>query len=102
MSPELAEYFMGKIKYNAEPINGVWGLKNASDIMFDVAPKDIGIIQPPWLQPEIFKILTHQELMCWGSFGIDPDVFKISSPTFYVHKDQIDYYCKISGKIRTW
>ena len=36
--------------------------------------------------------------MCWGSFGLDPDVFKISNPTFYVHKDQIDSYCKISGQ----
>ena len=99
MSPKLAEYFMGKIKYNAEPINGVWGFKNASDIMFDVAPKDIGIIQPPWLPNLRFsRYSPTKELMCWGSFGIDPDVFKISSPTFYVHKDQIDYYCKISGQ----
>ena len=99
MSPKLAEYFMGKIHYNAEPINGVWGLKNASDIMYDVAPRDIGIIQPAWLPNLRFsKYSPTNELMCWGSFGLDPDVFKISNPTFYVHKDQIDSYCKISGQ----
>ena len=99
MPPKLAEYFMGKIHYNAEPINGVMGLKNASDIMYDVAPRDIGIIHPPWLPNLRFsKYSPTNELMCWGSFGLDPDVFKISSPTFYVHKDQIDSYCKISGQ----
>ena len=36
--------------------------------------------------------------MCWGSFGLDPDVFKIASPTFYVHKNQIDMYCSQSGQ----
>ena len=44
------------------------------------------------------KYSLTDELMCWGSFGLDPDVFKISNPTFYVHKSQIDFYCSCSGQ----
>ena len=99
MPPKLSDYFMGKLHYNAESINGVMGLKNAADIMYDIAPKDIGIIQPPWLPNLRFsKYALTDELMCWGSFGLDPDVFKITSPTFYVHKNQIDMYCSQSGQ----
>ena len=99
MPPKLSEYFMGKLHYNAQSINGVMGLKNSADIMYDIAPKDIGIIQPPWLPNLRFsKYALTNELMCWGSFGLDPDVFKIANPTFYVHKSQIDMYCSQSGQ----
>ena len=67
--------------------------------MYDIAPKDIGIIQPPWLPNLRFsKYALTNELMCWGSFGLDPDVFKIANPTFCVHKSQIDMYCSKSGQ----
>ena len=67
--------------------------------MYNIAPKDIGIIQRLWLPNLRFsKYALTDELMCWGSFGLDPDVFKITSPTFYVHKSQIDMYCSQSGQ----
>ena len=75
------------------------GLKNAADIMYDISPKDLDIIQPPWLPNLRFsKYALTDELMCWGSFGLDPDIFKITNPTFYVHKSQIDMYCSLSGQ----
>ena len=33
MPPKLSDYFMGKLHYNAESINGVMDMKNAADIM---------------------------------------------------------------------
>ena len=99
MPPKLSDYFLGKLHYNAESINGVMGLKNAADIMYDIAPKDLGIIQPPWLPNLRFsKYALTDVLMCWGSFGLDPDVFKVSNPIFYVHQKQIDLYCSLSGQ----
>ena len=75
------------------------GLKNAADLMYDVSPKDLGIIQPPWMPNMHFsKYAITGELMCWGSFGVDPDVFKITNPTFYIHQTQIDLYCTLSGQ----
>ena len=36
--------------------------------------------------------------MCWGSFGIDPDIFGFTNPTFYIHHTQIDLYCSLAGQ----
>ena len=49
MDPKLSDYFLGELHYNGKTISGVMGLKNAADIMYDTSPKDLGIIQPPWL-----------------------------------------------------
>ena len=71
MDMKLSDYFLGKTHYNAKSISGIMGLKNAADIMYDVSPKDLGIIQPPWLPNIRFsKYALTDELMCWGSFGL--------------------------------
>ena len=44
MNVKLSDYFLAKLKYDSKPISGVMGLKNAADLMFDVSPKDLGII----------------------------------------------------------
>ena len=49
MSKELSDYFRQKIKYDSQEIGGVLGMKNASDLIYDVSPKDIGLIQPPYM-----------------------------------------------------
>ena len=49
MSQELSDYFRKKIKYESQEICGVLGLKNASDLICDVFPKDLGLIQPHFM-----------------------------------------------------
>ena len=67
------------------------GLKNAADLMYDVSPKVLGVIQPPLMPNMRFsKYVITDELICWGSFGVDPDIFDVANPTFYVHQTQID------------
>ena len=67
--------------------------------MYDVSPKDLSVIQPPWMPNIRFsKYAITGELMCWGSFGIDPDIFGITNPTFYIHHTQMYLYCSLSGQ----
>ena len=49
MSQKLSDYFREKVNYESQEISGVLGLKNASDLLYDVIPKDLGLIQPPFL-----------------------------------------------------
>ena len=42
------------------------------------------------------KYVLTGELVCWGSFGVDPDIFDIANPTFYVYESQIDSYCTLA------
>ena len=49
MSQELSDYFREKIKHESQEICGVLGLRNASDLLYDVLPKDLGLIQPPFM-----------------------------------------------------
>ena len=99
MDKKLSDYFLGKLHYNAKTISGVMGLKNAADIMYEISPKDLGIIQPPSLPNIHFsRYAITNELMCWGIFGLDPDIFIITNPTFWVHHTQIDLYCSLSGQ----
>ena len=49
MPHKLSDYFMGEFHYKAQSIIGVMGLKNAANIIYDIAPKQIGITQRPWL-----------------------------------------------------
>ena len=86
-------------KYDSQEICGVLGLKNASDLIYDVSPKDIGIIQPPYMPIICFsKLSLTNELICWGSIGVDPDNFKMAIPTFFVHKSQMESYCTASNQ----
>ena len=90
MSQELSDYFRKKIKYESQEISGVLGLKNVRDLLYDVIPKDLGLLQPPFLPNLRFsRFSLTDELICWGSFGLDPDIFLVGNPTFYVHKSQI-------------
>ena len=102
MNEKLSDYFLGKMKYDSQVISGIMGLKNAADLMYDVSPKDLGVTQytaPPWMPNMRFsKYAITGELICWGSFGVDPDIFKITNPTFYVHQTQIDLYCTLAGQ----
>ena len=99
MDVKLSNYFLAKLKYDSKPISGVMGLKNTADLMFDVSPKDQSIIYPPWMPNIRFsRYAITGELMCWGSFGIDPDIFGITNPTFYIHHTQIDHYCSLAGQ----
>ena len=99
MSPELSDYFKRKVKYESQEICGVLGLKNASDLIYDVSPKDIGLIQPPFMPNIRFSSFSlTDELICWGSFGLDPDIFLVANPTILVHKSQIQSYCVASNK----
>ena len=90
MSQELSDYFREKMKYESQKISGVLCLKNASDLLYDVIAKDLRLIQPPFLPNLRFsRISLRDELICWGSFGLDPDIFLVGNPIFYVHKSQI-------------
>ena len=42
------------------------------------------------------KHVLTGELICWGSFGVDQDIFDVANPTFYVHQTQIDSYCTLA------
>ena len=42
------------------------------------------------------KFTLTNELICLGSFVVDPDNFKVANPTFFIHKSQIESYCKAS------
>ena len=78
-------------KYDSQEIGGVLGLKNAGDLLYDVAPKDIELIQPPYMPNIRFsKFTLTNELICWGRFGVDPDNFKVARPTFFIHKSQME------------
>ena len=67
MNDKLSDYFLGKMKYDSQVISGVMGLKNAADLMYDVSPKDLGVIQPPWMPNMRFsKYVITGELICWG------------------------------------
>ena len=97
MNNKLSDYFSSKMKYDSQVISGVMGLKNAADLMYDVSPKVLGVIQPPWMPNMRFsKYVITGELICWGSFGVDPDIFDVANPTFYVHQTQIDSYCTLA------
>ena len=99
MNKELSDSFRQKTKYDSQEIGGVLGLKNAGagDLLYYVAPKDIGLIQPPYMPNIRFsKFTLTNELICLGSFGVDPDNFKVANPTFFIHKSQIESYCKVS------
>ena len=74
-------------------------MKNAIDLIYDVSPKDIGLIQPPYMPNIRFsKFSLTGELICWGSFGLDPDIFLVANPTFFVHKSQMQSYCAASNQ----
>ena len=61
--------------------------------------KDLGLIQPPHMPNIKFsRFSLTNELVCWGSFGIDPDNFSVANPTFYLHKSQIKLYCDQAGQ----
>ena len=49
MNKELSDNFWEQTGYDSQEIGGVLGLKNASDLIYDKAPKDLGLIQPPFL-----------------------------------------------------
>ena len=99
MNVKLSDFFLAKSKYDSKPISRVMGLKNAADLMFDVSPKDLDIIQPPWMPNIRFsRYAITGELMGWGSFGIDPDIFGFTNPTFYINHTQIDLYCSLAGQ----
>ena len=46
MNQELSDYFRRQVKYDSQEISGVLGLKNASDLLYDKTPKDLGLIHP--------------------------------------------------------
>ena len=46
MNQELSDYFRRQVKYDSQEISGVLGLKNASDLLYDKTPKELGLIQP--------------------------------------------------------
>ena len=99
MNDKLSDYFLGKMKYDSQVISGVMGLKNAADLMYDVSPKDLGVIQPPWMPNMRFsKYVITGELICWARFGVDPDIFEVTNPTFYVYQTQIDLYCTLADQ----
>ena len=86
---ELSDYFRDRIKYDTQEIAGVLGLKNACDLIYDVSAKDLGLIQPPHMPNIRFsRFSLTNEFICWGSFGVDPDIFDVANPTFYVHQTQ--------------
>ena len=64
MGKELSDYFWDKIKYDAQEIGGVLGLKNACDLEY-VSPKDLGLIQPPHMPNIRFsRFSLTNELIC--------------------------------------
>ena len=44
------------------------------------------------------KFSLTKELICYGSFRMDPDNFRVNDPTCYIHKSQIARYCDQSGQ----
>ena len=97
MNQKLSDYFRRQVKYDSQEISGVLGLKNASDLLYDKTPKELGLIHPPFLPNLRFsRFAPTEELICWGSFGLDPDLFLVKNPTFYLHKTQLQDYCRES------
>jgi len=95
MNKELSYYFRKQSVYDSQEIGGVLGLKNASDLIYDKAPRDLGLIHPPFLPNIRFsKFAPTEQLICWGSFGMDPDIFLVKNPPFYLHKTQLQDYFK--------
>ena len=41
MSKKLSDYFRERVKYESQEISGVLGLKNASDLLYNVTPKEL-------------------------------------------------------------
>ena len=75
------------------------GLRNASELVYDVFSKDLNSIKPPFLTNLKFsKFALTGELLRYGSFGIDPDNFCVNDPTFYVNEKQLAKYCQDSGQ----
>merc|ERR1712228_869220 len=99
MGKQLSDNFWEQTKYDSQEIGGVLGLKNASDLIYDKNPKDLGLIQPPFLPNIRFaQYVPTQQLICWGSYGVDPDIFSVQNPPFYLHKSQLQDYCQQSGQ----
>merc|ERR1712228_207824 len=68
MGKQLSDNFWEQTKYDSQEIGGVLGLKNASDLIYDKNPKDLGLIQPPFLPNIRFaQYAPTQQLICWGS-----------------------------------
>ena len=67
MDKELAEHFRGQIKYNNQEIGGVLGLRNASDLVYNIFPKDLNLIQLPFLPNlKLSKFSLTGESICYG------------------------------------
>ena len=41
MNQELSDYFRERVKYESQEIGGVLGLKNASDLLYDITPTPV-------------------------------------------------------------
>ena len=94
MNQELSDYFRRQVIYYSQEISGVLGLKNASDLLYDKTPKELGLIHPPFLPNLRFsRFALTEELICWGSFCLDPDLYLVKNPTFYLHKSQLQDDC---------
>ena len=46
MNKELSDYFRKQTVYDSQEICAVLGLQNASDLIYDKAPRDLGLIHP--------------------------------------------------------
>ena len=94
MKGEIAASLRSKIRYHNQKIGGALGLRDANVLINNSSAEDLDLIHPPYLPNIKFgKVAMTNELVCFGSFGVDVDNFKVNDPTF------LDYYYGKSGQI---
>ena len=87
MKAENAASLRSKIRYHNQRIGWVLGLRDARPLVNDIFAKDVGLIHPPLLSNIKFgKYTVTRDLLCFGSFGVDVEIFKVNNPTFYTQQ----------------
>ena len=74
MKGDIAASLRSKIRFHNQKIGGALGLRDAED-------RDL--IHPPYLPNIKFgKVAMTNELVCFGSFGVDVYNFQVNDPLF--------------------